>query len=200
MLSSNEAQKRLKEGNLRYLSDKTKRTESSGHDQREALVAGQSPYAIVLGCSDSRVPVETIFDEGVGQLFVVRVAGNVAGPIQIGSIEYAVDVLGTQLVVVLGHTGCGAVQATLDEMKRPSGALTPGIDAIVSEISTALSAPDKAGAGDPPEIDEAVRLNVVHSAHQLSEQSELMRRRQENGNLQIVNAVYSLKSGEVIFF
>ncbi len=202
MIPPNEALKRLQEGNLRYLSGKANKITSSGRETREALVAGQSPYAIILGCSDSRVPIETVFDESLGELFVIRVAGNVAGPIQVGSIEYAVDVLGTQLVVVLGHTGCGAVQATLDELKQPSGNLTPGIHAIVSKISAALSDWKDANVGmeDYQDIDDAVRINVAHSAMQLKKQSELMQQRMKRGDLQIVKAVYSLKSGEVTFF
>jgi len=201
MISPSAALKKLQEGNLRYLSSKANKTKPSGQEWREALVACQSPYAIILGCSDSRVPVENVFDEGHGELFVIRVAGNVAGPIQVGSIEYAVDVLGTQLVVVLGHTGCGAVQATLDEIKKPSGKLTPGIAAIVSEISTGLSASGDSSAGiENQDIDAAVRINVAHSAMQLTRQSELMQQRLKTGNLQIVQAVYSLTSGEVTFF
>ncbi|MFK7846774.1 MAG: carbonic anhydrase [Rhodothermales bacterium] len=202
MIPANEALKRLREGNLRYLSDKSNRIDASGEERRKALVAGQSPYAIILGCSDSRVPVETIFDEGLGELFAIRVAGNVAGPIQVGSIEYAVDVLDTQLIVVLGHTGCGAVQATLDEMKQPSDNLTPGIQSIVSEISRALSASgdSRAGIEAYQDIDDAVRVNAAHSAMQITRQSELIEQRLKKGTLQIVHAMYSLKSGEVTFF
>ena len=118
MLNAAEALKRLQEGNGRFTTDNQSRSLLTTQAQRSELVHGQAPFAIILGCSDSRVPAELIFDQGLGDLFVIRVAGNIVAPSHIGSVEYAAEMFGTRLVVVMGHSSCGAVLATLDELAR----------------------------------------------------------------------------------
>src|SRR5260221_3196407 len=128
---------RLREGNRRFASDMRSAESLSSLTRRAELVSGQQPFAIVLGCSDSRVPAEIVFDQGLGDLFVIRVAGNIVAPSQIGSVEFAADRFGTRLVVVLGHSMCGAIQATLDELGRPSTDQSPNLRAIVDRIRPA---------------------------------------------------------------
>src|SRR5438046_3447932 len=120
MMSAQEALERLCEGNRRFVMDVRRRDTLTGQTRRRELAAGQEPFAIVLGCSDSRVPAEIVFDQGLGALFVVRVAGNIVAPSQLGSVEFAVERFGIQLVLVIGHTHCGAVQATVDSFLSPS--------------------------------------------------------------------------------
>ena len=194
MLPPSEGLERLVKGNLRFVSGETDRTRLSAQHRKE-LVAGQTPFAVILGCADSRVPVELVFDEGLGDLFVIRVAGNIVGPAQIGSIEYALEVLGVKLIVVLGHSGCGAVQATLDEIQNPSTQLSSGLQSIVSAIQIAVSSEQ---AGAPMALGDAVLANVRHNAAQLNEQSEIIQAHAKKG-LRIVGAVYSLETGEVSF-
>lgn len=185
-------------------------------DRRAELVGGQTPFAAVLGCSDSRVPPEVVFDRGPGDLFVIRVAGNVAGPLEIGSIEFAVDNLGTPLVVVLGHTGCGAVGATIDALRARAGRsggdsdgplapeLGPNLGAIVERIRPVVAPlldTSGGGADDPETIaEDAVRANVLAEAERLRDGSELLRQSVAGGKLLIVGAEYSLASGVVDFF
>ena len=138
MISAQEALIRLKEGNQRFVSGTSSLEPQNNPGRCRELVAGQQPFAVVVGCADSRVPVEMIFDQGLGDLFVIRVAGNVAGPIQLGSIEYAVQELGTRLVVVLGHTNCGAVGATLAVLQNPPDNFSPNLGAIVTHIQPAV--------------------------------------------------------------
>ena len=135
MISAAEALDRLKQGNRRFVEGEGVREISRSHSRRQELVENQYPFAILLGCSDSRVPAELVFDQGLGDLFVIRVAGNIVMPSQIGSVEFAADKFGTRLVVVLGHTRCGAVLATLDELKQPSGGRSPNLRHIVDAIT-----------------------------------------------------------------
>ncbi len=201
MLAS-EALDRLREGNARFVSGETLADPSIHQRQRNSLTAGQDPFAVVLGCSDSRVPVETIFDQGLGDLFVVRVAGNVVAPPIIGSVEFAALRLGTRLIVVLGHSGCGAVQATLDELLQPSDELSQGLDAILNGIRpafeglSAIGLPDDQGAL----MRHAVRANVRNSAMHLRNESEVLRRMIHEDGLLVLGAEYSLETGAVDFF
>src|SRR6187200_2097455 len=119
MLTALEALARLQEGNRRFVANQTS-PDAVDHARRAALAAGQEPFAIILGCSDSRVPAELVFDQGFGDLFVIRVAGNIVAPSQVGSVEFAASRFGTRLVVVLGHSGCGAILATIEELRRPA--------------------------------------------------------------------------------
>src|SRR5512134_558202 len=120
VISAKDALDRLREGNHRFVSNIRSLDTLLSHTRRADLVAGQQPFAIVLGCSDSRVPAELVFDQGFGDLFVIRVAGNIVAPSQVGSVEFAASRFGTRLVVVMGHTQCGAIIATLEELQRPA--------------------------------------------------------------------------------
>jgi carbonic anhydrase len=164
------------------------------------LSAGQQPFAAVLGCADSRVPVEAVFDQGAGQLFVVRVAGNVPALSPMGSLEFAVEELGVPLIVVLGHTRCGAVAATMGAAGADGPTPTPALAAITGRISAALAGIGPTGpAPGPAEIDRAVRLNVEASCRALMEESEVLGAKVRAGQLHIVGAVYHLHTGVVEF-
>lgn len=188
----------LRAGNRRFV--RNVRSIDASHSRRAALAHGQSPNAIVLSCADSRVPSELVFDCGLGELFVVRVAGNVCAPSLVGSIEYAASSFGTQLVVVMGHSGCGAVKATLDALTHDHRHPSDNIHDIVERISPAVS--PLLGKGAKPEclMHAAVRANVRHSAEQLRLGSPILRKRIEAGTLLVVAAEYSLETGEVSFF
>ncbi|MFW2405948.1 MAG: carbonic anhydrase, partial [Gammaproteobacteria bacterium] len=138
MISAAEALERLRQGNDRFVAGECSIDNTPGGARSAKLVAGQSPFAIILACSDSRVPVEIIFDQGLGDLFVIRVAGNIVAPSQVGSVEYAAAQLGTKLVVVLGHSNCGAVDATLKELRREEDHRSPNIRSIVDRIRPAI--------------------------------------------------------------
>jgi carbonic anhydrase len=138
MIFASQALERLRAGNARFVAG-VRDPEALAHEARRSeLVSGQEPFAIVLGCSDSRVPAEIIFDQGLGDLFVIRVAGNVVAPSLLGSVEFAADRFGTRLVVVLGHSSCGAVTATADELERPSESRSPNLRSIVDRIRPAV--------------------------------------------------------------
>ena len=134
MISAQEALARLVEGNNRFTSDVRENPAGTGHMRRADLVIRQAPFAVILGCSDSRVPAEIIFDQGLGDLFVIRVAGNIVAPSQIGSVEFAVERFGTPLVIVLGHSMCGAILATLDELERPTEERSPNPRRIPNRV------------------------------------------------------------------
>src|SRR5215469_15929950 len=137
MLSARAALEALREGNRRFVS--TLQVESgAAQARRRELPAGQEPLAIILGCSDARVPAEIVFDQGLGDLFVIRVAGNIVAPSQIGSVEFAAAAFGTRLVVVLGHSNCGAIHATVDQLTRPTGDQSPNLRSIVNRIRPAV--------------------------------------------------------------
>ena len=137
MITAVEAFERLREGNLRFASNVRSLESLLSHTRRADLVSGQEPFAIILGCSDSRVPAEVVFDQGLGNLFVIRVARNIVAPSQVGSVEFAATRYGTRLVVVLGHSQCGAVLSTLDELRRPavnqSPSLSPSLTSALAE-------------------------------------------------------------------
>jgi carbonic anhydrase len=199
--SAQEAIERLKAGNLRFVSGDRTASEHVDARWRASLVASQRPFAAILGCSDSRVPAEIIFDQGLGDLFVVRVAGNIAGPSQIGSIEFAVTQFGVPLVVVLGHALCGAVQATVDELRDPSPELSPYLRSIVNAIRPAV---EPLLSEDPrPEVEvftrRAVRENVRRSVERLRRRSRIVERLAASSELLLVGAEYSLESGAVAF-
>ena len=138
MISAVEALKRLREGNRRFVDGVRHIETPASPEKRNDLLAGQAPFAVILACADSRVPVEHIFDQGFGDLFVIRVAGNIAAPSQIGSAEYAAQQLSTRLLVVLGHTRCGAVGATLESLRQPGGKLSENMASIVDRIRPAV--------------------------------------------------------------
>src|SRR5207253_5067055 len=134
MISAREALERLREGNRRFVSDVRSRDTLTSQMRRNELAAGQEPFAIILGCADSRVPAEIVFDQGLGDLFVIRVAGNIVAPSQVGSVEFAAERFGTKLVVVLGHSRCGAIAATLEQLQRPTENQSPNLRAIVDRV------------------------------------------------------------------
>lgn len=187
---------RLKQGNLRFVAGQT----AMGQRRRGDLVEAQAPFAVVLGCSDSRVPVEIIFDQGLGDLFVIRVAGNIVAPSQVGSVEFATEQFGIRLVIVLGHTRCGAIEATLEELRRPSESRSKNLSSIVDRIRPAVEG--LLAEDDDPDtlVQRAVRANVRDSADHLRHGSEILERMVRNDGLLIVGAEYSLETGMVDFF
>jgi carbonic anhydrase len=202
MIAAQDALARLQEGNRRFVAERTTAALASTHARRAALVAGQAPFAIVLGCSDSRVPAELVFDQGFGDLFVIRVAGNVVAPSQVGSVEFAAARFGTRLVVVLGHSQCGAVIATLEEALGRATSQSRNLFAIVDRVrpavETLLSA--RRGADLEALLPDAVRANVRASADHLRHGSELLEHLISADGLLVVGAEYSLESGTVTFF
>ncbi|HSN13758.1 MAG TPA: carbonic anhydrase [Anaeromyxobacteraceae bacterium] len=185
--------KQLKAGNARFVAGKATHPDGSVARRRD-LAKGQSPKAVVLGCSDSRVPPELIFDEGLGDLFVIRVAGNVADPVNLGSVEYAAEHLGTGVVVVLGHHACGAVKATAESGGKAEG----NIGAIVAEIAPAVEQA-KASPGKEGLLDDSSHANARRAATALTERSPVLKHLVEEGKLKIAVAVYDLASGKVEF-
>ena len=196
-----DALQRLRDGNRRFAEDCPEHVVAD-EARRRALASGQAPFAIVVGCADSRVPAEIVFDQGVGDLFVIRVAGNIVQPSQIGSVEFACAAFETRLVVVLGHSACGAIRATLDAIAAPDEPLSRNIRAIVDFIRPSI-APilEQGGASDEDAIvEQAVRANVRASVRLLREGSEFIRGLERDDGLLIVGAEYSLETGVVEFF
>ncbi len=195
-----EALERLRAGNARFVANELSRDISDV--ERARLASGQEPFAVILGCSDSRVPTEVVFDQGLGDLFVIRVAGNIVAPSQIGSIEFAAQKFATRLVVVLGHTHCGAVEATIDELLRPAEKQSRNIAAIVSRIRPSVM--DLLERGDVTDRDDlicrAVRENVRYSTNALRHGSDIIEELIGKDELLIVGAEYSLDTGVVEFF
>jgi carbonic anhydrase len=201
-LAALDALRRLREGNERFVDESRTGHQSAGQQRRAQLVDGQEPFAIILGCSDSRVPAELVFDQGLGDLFVIRVAGNIVAPSQIGSVEFAAEQMGTRLVVVLGHTQCGAITATLEQLQQPSERQSRNLRSIVGRIrpsiETLLDTPLKA---DPAAlIHHAVRANIRMSVNQLCHGSEIIEHLIDHDGLLVVGAEYSLETGLVDFF
>jgi carbonic anhydrase len=201
-VSALEALDRLREGNRRFLSGNQSRDTSMSRIQRMESLAGQRPFAAILGCSDSRVPVETVFDQSFGDLFVIRVAGNIVAPSQIGSIEFAAERFGTRLVVVLGHTHCGAVEATVEELQRPTASQSRNLHSIVQRIQPAVESlltTDLKRDFDAL-TRQAVRANVRISVAHLRHGSDVLEELAERDGLLIVGAEYALETGVVDFF
>ncbi|HLL03078.1 MAG TPA: carbonic anhydrase [Myxococcaceae bacterium] len=202
MISAQEALERLKEGNRRFIQHLRSTEVLMSQLRRGELVKGQKPFAIVLGCSDSRVPAELVFDQGLGDLFVIRVAGNIVAPSQVGSVEFAAEAFGTQLVVVMGHTFCGAIDATLQAIESPSVPRSPNLASIVDRIRPAVEGLVNTGLVQERErlIQEAMRANVRASVNHLRRGSAILEKMVIEGGLRVVGAEYSLESGEVAFF
>ena len=197
MISATESIERLQDGNRRFVSGTSKIDEAVREARRAELVTGQSPFAIVLACSDSRVPVELVFDQGLGDLFVIRVAGNVVAPSQVGSVEYAAAQLGTRLVVVLGHSNCGAVDATLKELRREQAHRSPNLRAIVDRIRPAVE--PLLEENEHVSLQDAVIANIIRSVERLHHGSIILEELVKSGDLLIVGAEYSIESGVVTF-
>ena len=201
MLSARAALEVLREGNRRFVRELGLEAGGSRARRRE-LPAAQEPLAIILGCSDARVPAEIVFDQGLGDLFVIRVAGNIVAPSQVGSVEFAAETFGTRLVVVLGHSNCGAVHATLEQLARPSRDQSRNLRSIVDRIRPAV----EGLLEQPPPRDAralealAVRANIRMSADHLRHGSQLLEQLIAKDELMVVGAEYSLESGVVDFF
>jgi carbonic anhydrase len=199
-LSAHEALERLREGNRRFVSSDSNRGPLLTDGRRMDLLAGQRPIAIVLGCSDSRVPAELVFDQGFGDLFVIRVAGNIVAPSQVGSVEFAAERFGTRLVVVLGHSQCGAILATLEELRRPTENQSRNLRSIVDRVRPSVEGLLEAGHDPDALVRHAVRANVRASADHLRHGSEVLERLIQTDGLRVVGAEYSLETGAVDFF
>ena len=202
MISAEEALQRLRDGNERFVSKDAENKLTATRTHIPDMAGGQNPFAIILACSDSRVPPEIIFDQGIGDLFVIRVAGNVATPAQIGSIEYAATQLGTKLVVVLGHSNCGAVAATLDAIRSKEEQPSPNLQAIVDCIRPAVESLVASGTDDDSKevLMEAVPKNIGASVERLQHGSLIVESLIRDDELEIVGAEYSIENGAVQFF
>jgi carbonic anhydrase len=200
VISGLEALDRLREGNRRFVAD-VREGGGLGARRRE-VAAAQEPFAILLGCSDSRVPAEIVFDQGLGDLFVVRVAGNIVAPSQVGSAEFAASQYRTRLIVVLGHSQCGAILATLEELRRPAGDQSRNLRSIVDRVRPSIEPLLSTELASRPDelVRQAVRANIRASASQLRHGSEVLEELIQNEGLIVVGAEYSLESGLVDFF
>ncbi|MDF2176694.1 carbonic anhydrase [Aliiglaciecola sp. CAU 1673] len=201
MISAQDALQRLKEGNQRFVAGVRSLDTLVSQNRRAEMVGSQTPFAVIIGCSDSRVPVEMIFDQGLGDLFVIRVAGNIVAPTQIGSVEFAAEQFGTRLVVVMGHSHCGAIKATLDQLRRPKDSQSKNLRTIVKRISPAVEGLLSTDLVNKPDelVNQAVLANVRMSANMLRSGSDILEQMVDNEDLLIVGANYSLETGEVTF-
>jgi carbonic anhydrase len=202
MISAQEAIARLREGNRRFVSDDPSGVTNVTQEQLAELAAGQQPFAVIVGCSDSRVPVELVFDQGMGDLFIVRVAGNIVSTSQLGSVEFAVEEFGTPVVVVLGHSNCGAVTATVEEIMSPTEQLSPNLSSIVEHIRPSVESLLETDLRHDREalVRQVVLDNVRASVDELRKGSEILQKRIHKDELLIVGAKFSLKTGIVDFF
>jgi carbonic anhydrase len=201
MISAVEALTRLREGNRRFVAGQSS-TAALSRSAREALVAGQEPFAIILGCSDSRVPAELVFDQSFGDLFVIRVAGNIVAPSQVGSVEFAASRFGTLLVVVMGHSQCGAITATVEELQGRATSPSRNLRSIVERVRPSVETLLNGRRDIDPDalIRGAIRANVRASVNHLRHGSELLERLIPEIGLLVVGAEYSLETGVVDFF
>jgi carbonic anhydrase len=197
-----EALEKLRQGNARFIANVRGAEPILSQVRRADFVHGQNPFAVVLGCSDSRAPAEIIFDQGLGDLFVIRVAGNVVAPSQIGSVEFAVERFDTHLVVVLGHTFCGGVGATLDVLQNRANPGSRGLMSIVDRIRPAVEPLLQTDLAKSPDalMRAAIRANVSAAANQLRHGSAIIERLVLEHGLAVVGGVYDLATGEVDFF
>ena len=199
MIPADQALDRLQAGNERFVSESF---DSRSMSVRPAETADrQEPFAIILGCADSRVPAEIVFDQSLGDLFVIRVAGNIVAPTQIGSVEFAASKFGTRLVVVLGHSQCGAVLAAVDELQTPAENRSPNLKSIVDLIRPSVEKclTDDTADDHDALVERAVRENIRASVEQLRHGSAILENLIESEGLRIVGAEYSLQSGQVEF-
>ncbi|GFO56660.1 carbonic anhydrase [Geomonas sp. Red276] len=194
-LTPDQALQKLMDGNGRYVASQMGACSASDASARAKLATSQHPYAIILSCSDSRVPPELIFDQTLGEVFVVRVAGNVADPVVLGSIEYAAEHLGSPLIMVLGHERCGAVTATVNAKGKPEG----NLGSIVKEIQPSAKKAKKVCKGKPSEeiVECAVDLNAKAVKAALTKRSKVLAHELKEGKIKIVAAKYDLDDGKV---
>ncbi len=202
MIKALEALERLREGNQRFVSDAFGVTAVTSQSRRQEVAMTQEPFAVILGCSDSRVPAELVFDQGLGDLFVIRVAGNIVAPSQIGSVEFAVEIFGTRLVIVLGHTQCGAIQATIDELRLSCEAQSRNLRSIVDRVRPAIEPLMATDLRNNPEalMREAGRANIRMATDRLRRGSPIIETLIANDALLVIGAEYSLETGLVDFF
>lgn len=202
MKPAHEALQRLREGNQRFISDDRSAEALANTARRREVAAGQEPFAIILGCSDSRVPAELVFDQGLGDLFVIRIAGNIVAPSGIGSVEFAAERFKVRLVVVLGHSNCGAILATLEELGRPSKEQSKNLRSIVDRVRPSIETllETHTWAHKDELIHQAVRANIRQSVDHLRHGSEMLEQMVTRDGLLIVGAEYSLETGVVDFF
>ena len=200
MQTAFEAFTRLQDGNRRFVANQTT-AEPIDRAHRAALAAGQEPFAIILGCSDSRVPAELVFDQGFGDLFVIRVAGNIVAPSQVGSVEFAASRFGTRLVVVLGHSGCGAITATIEEITGHATSQSRNLRSIVNRVRPSVETLLSGRHDQDLEslIRDAVRANVRASVNHLRHGSALLEQLSRSSGLRVLGAEYSLETGVVTF-
>lgn len=201
MIPATEAIARLKEGNKRFVAGESNK-DGLHIGTRPELLQKQEPMAIILGCSDSRVPAELVFDQGLGDLFVIRVAGNIVAPSQVASVEFCAEQFKTQLVVVMGHTNCGAISATLSELTIPVEQRSENLHAIVSRIRPSVETLLETDLANQPDklLTAAVRSNVRACVSHLQHGSKILEQLTINNGLQIIGAEYSLETGVVEFF
>jgi carbonic anhydrase len=202
MVSAQDALALLREGNRRFVADVRSHDALASRARRIELAGGQAPFAAILGCSDSRVPVEIVFDQGLGDLFVIRVAGNIVAPSQIGSVEFAAEQFGTRLVVVLGHSQCGAIEATLEQLQRPRENQSRNLRSIVDLVRPSvegLLATDLRHDLNAL-LHRAVRANISASVVHLRHGSEIIEHLIREDGLLVVGAEYCLETGVVDFF
>ena len=202
MISAKTALDRLREGNRRFTADVQSLDTLASRTHRSELAGGQEPFAIILGCSDSRVPAEIVFDQGLGDLFVIRVAGNIVASSQVGSVEFAAERFATRLVVVLGHSRCGAIQATIEQLRQPADHQSRNLRAIVDRIRPSVEGLLATELRNDPEalVRQAVRANIRASVDHLRHGSDLLERLVEIDGMAVVGAEYSLETGIVEFF
>lgn len=199
MVDAQDALQRLRDGNRRFAEDK--RLHRMGVEaRRRELQDGQEPFAIILGCADSRVPAEIVFDQGLGDLFVIRVAGNIVQPSQIGSVEFAASQFGTRLVVVLGHSQCGAISATIEQLQSPGSERSENLRSIVEFVRSSVEPLLDQGLDSATVLEKAVRENVRTSAERMRHASPIIEKLEREEGLVIVGAEYSLETGLVDFF
>ena len=201
MITAPEALERLRDGNRRFVESQAIPTSTASGVRRAIQMATQEPFAIILGCSDSRVPAELVFDQGFGDLFVIRVAGNIVAPSQIGSVEFAAAQFGTRLVVVLGHSLCGAITATLAELRGQSTTNSRNLRSIVNRVMPAVKGVLANGRQDDGTdlVHRAVLANVRASVDHLRRGSKLLEDLIRRDGLLVVGAYYSLETGVVTF-
>ena len=202
MIPAREALERLRDGNVRFAANVRGVDAFVSHTRRVELASGQQPFAIILGCSDSRVPAEIVFDQGLGDLFVIRVAGNIVAPSQVGSVEFAAARYSTRLVVVLGHSQCGAILATLEELRAPTENQSRNLQAIVERIRPSVEGVFAGNVGRDSEalVQQAVRANIRASVNHLRHGSRILEQLIQDEGLLVVGAEYALETGVVDFF
>ena len=202
MITAEQALQRLREGNRRFVASLRELPQALPTVRRFELTREQKPFAIVLGCSDSRVPAEIVFDQGLGDLFVIRVAGNIVAPSQVGSVEFAASRFGTRLVVVLGHSQCGAVSATIEELLQPAENQSRNLRSIVDRVRPSVEPLMRTELKNdlPALMHSAVRANVSYSVNHLRYGSEVLESLIRNDGLRVIGAEYSIETGEVEFF